>query len=75
MNDSAYITTEEQIRSIARDEAHKTMASLAGLVMRRLQEDKLTRSPITNTAEDVVDRVFSEIFGEVLQEYGRVPSS
>jgi acetyl-CoA carboxylase alpha subunit len=75
MNDSAYITTEEQIRSIARDESHKTMAALAGLVLRRLQEDPLSRDPDRNTAHDVVDRVFSEIFGEVLQEYGHVPSS
>lgn len=75
MNESTQaVFTEEQIRSIARDEAGKTMASLAGLVLRRLQDDRLTRSPVNNIAEDVVDRVFSEIFGEVLQQYGNDPA-
>jgi ABC-type transporter MlaC component len=72
MNDSTYMPTEDQIRAIARDEAQKTMASLAGLVLRRLQEEHLSRSPDRNAMEDTIDARLSEIFGEVLAQGGDV---
>lgn len=56
-------------RVIAREEAHIAVASLAGLVLRRLQEEHLTRSPDRNAMEDVLDQRLSEIFGEALQQF------
>lgn len=61
--------TEERAREIAREEALAAVASLSGLVMRRLQEDHPTRSFERNAMEDVLDRRLSEIFGEALQQF------
>lgn len=57
---------EEAIRAIAREE----VASLAGLVLRRLQDDRLTRSPQRNQVEDQIDETLSAIFGEALRDFG-----
>ena len=57
---------DDQVRAIAREE----IASLAGLVLRRLQEEHPTRSFERNMADDaVVDRL-NAIFGEVLRDFG-----
>jgi hypothetical protein len=49
--------------------ARAAVASLCGLVLRRLQEDKLSRSPDRNAMEDVLDERLSAIFGEALQQF------
>lgn len=69
MNETTYMPTEEQIRAIAREEAAAAVASLSGLVLRRLQEEHLTRSIERNAMEDVLDDRLSEIFGEALKQY------
>lgn len=56
---------EQRIREIAREE----IASLAGLVVRRTQDDTFTRSPERNTAEDVVATRLAQIFGEALHDF------
>jgi len=61
--------SEERIRAIAREESEKAVASLSGLVLRRLQEEHFSRSPDRNTMEDVLDERLSEIFGEALQQF------
>ena len=61
--------SEEQIRAIAKEEADKAVASLSGLVMRRLQQEHLTRSNERNIMEDILDERLSEIFGEALQQF------
>lgn len=60
---------EETMRKIAQEESKKAVASLSGLVLKRLQEDHLTRSFDRNAMEDVLDARLSEIFGEALQQY------
>lgn len=60
---------EDKIREIAHEEAQMAVASLAGLVLRRLQEEHLTRSFERNAMEDVLDKRLSEIFGEALQQF------
>jgi hypothetical protein len=57
--------TEEEVRRIARDE----IASLSGLVLRRLQDDRPTRSFERNMMEDVLDERLSSIFGEALADF------
>ena len=71
MNETTFIPHEEAIRAIAREEAQAAVASLSGLVLRRLQEEHLTRSPNRNAMEDVLDERLSEIFGEALRQYTR----
>lgn len=61
--------SEDEIRAIAREEAEKAVASLSGLVLRRLQQEHLTRSGERNMMEDVLDERLSEIFGEALQQF------
>ena len=64
--------TENEVRAIAAEEADRAIASLAGLVLKRLQLDRLSRDPARNTAEDVLDERLSEIFGEVLAQRGDI---
>lgn len=59
----------EAVEKIAKQEAAAAVASLAGLVMRRLQEEHPTRSFERNAMEDVLDERLSEIFGEALQQF------
>lgn len=66
---STYAITPDEVRAIAKEEAEKAVASLSGLVLRRLQTEHLTRSPDRNIMEDVLDERLSEIFGEALQQY------
>ena len=54
---------------LARVEARKAVASLAGLVLRRTQELHLTRLEAHNTAEAEVHRELARIFGEALQQF------
>ena len=55
----------------AREIANEAVASLCGLVLRRLQEDHPTRSMERNAMEDVLDARLSEIFGEALQQFSK----
>jgi hypothetical protein len=57
---------QAEVKAIARGE----IASLAGLVLRRLQEEHFTRSIERNAMEDVLDERLSEIFGEALRDFG-----
>lgn len=59
----------EQIREIAKEEAEKAVASLAGLVLRRIQEVHLTRLGEHNIAEAAVHEELARIFGEALQQF------
>ena len=59
----------EATREVAKEEARKAVASLAGLVMRRTQELHLTRLEAHNTAEAVVHEELARIFGEALQQF------
>lgn len=63
--------TESEVRAIAQEEAARAVASLSGLVMRRLQEDHFTRSGERNAMEDVLDDRLSEIFGEALEQFSK----
>lgn len=63
MNDGL---SEERVREIVRDE----IASLAGLAMRRLQDEHFTRSFERNAATDAAKQVAGHLWGEVLAEYG-----
>ena len=58
--------TEAEVRSIVRSE----IASLAGKAMRRLQDDRPTRSFTRNEATDAAQAVLGHFWGEVLAEYG-----
>ena len=60
---------DDQVRAIAREE----IASLAGLVLRRLQEEHPTRSFERNMADDAVVARLNGIFGEVLADFGGTP--
>lgn len=53
----------------AREIAREAVASLCGLVLRRLQDDAPSRSSERNTMEDVLDERLSVIFGEALQQF------
>jgi len=55
----------------AREIARETVASLCGLVLRRLQDDRPTRSMERNAMEDVLDERLSTIFGEALQQFSK----
>lgn len=55
----------------ARAIADEAVASLCGLVLRRLQDDRLTRSAQRNQTEDIVDEILSGIFGEALQQFSQ----
>lgn len=57
--------TPEGARAIAREE----IASLAGLVLRRAQEEHSTRSFERNAADDVVRERLASIFGEALADF------
>ena len=57
--------TPEGAREIAREE----IASLAGLVLRRLQEEHPTRSFERNMADDAVRDRMSAIFAEALADF------
>jgi hypothetical protein len=54
------------MRTVARQE----IASLAGLALRRLQDEQFTRSFEHNTATDAAKEVMGHLWGEVLSEYG-----
>jgi ethanolamine utilization protein EutQ (cupin superfamily) len=69
MNEHTFVR-EADVRRIAREE----IASLSGLVLRRLQEDHFTRSIERNAAEEVVDERLSQIFGEALRDFGSTSS-
>lgn len=58
--------TEDEVREIVRQE----IASLAGLAMRRLQDEHFTRSMERNLATDAAQQVVGHLWGEVLAEYG-----
>jgi len=60
---------QEHIERIARAAARDEIASMAGLVLRRAQEQQLTRNPITNEMEDTVNDKLATIFGEVLSDF------
>jgi hypothetical protein len=53
---------DPQVRQIAREE----IASMAGLMLRRLQDTGPTRSPERNMQVEIL----SELFGEVLRDFG-----
>ena len=57
--------TEEEVRQIVREE----ISSMAGLVLRRSQEENFTRSGERNMAQDVVNDTLARIFGEVLSDF------
>lgn len=64
--------TREQIdatNEMAERAAREAVASLCGLVLRRLQEEHPSRSMERNAMEDVLDERLSEIFGEALQQF------
>lgn len=58
--------TEDEVRAIVREE----IASLAGLAMRRLQDEHFTRSFERNMATDAAKEVAGHLWAEVLAEYG-----
>jgi hypothetical protein len=60
----------EDIDIIARRAARDEIASLAGLMLRRLQDMGPTRSPDRNMAVEIL----SELFGEVLKDFGDTDS-
>lgn len=52
-----------------RDVARKEIASLCGFILRRLQDEHLTRSPIRNETEAIIQARLSAIFGEALADF------
>lgn len=54
------------VRAIVREE----IASLAGLALRRLQDERFTRSIEGNMAAMKAKEVIGHFWGEVLSEYG-----
>lgn len=58
--------TEEEVRAIIYEE----IASLAGLALRRLQDENYTRSIEGNIAAMKAREVMGHFWGEVLAEYG-----
>lgn len=76
--------TDQQIKAVApgvaRRVAREEIASLAGLVLRRLQEQHPTRSFERNAADDIVRERLSAIFAEALADFsghtgGEAPGS
>ena len=65
--------SEEQhaaVTSLARQIAREEIASLSGLVLRRLQDHvQLTRSLERNMAMEEIQETFNAIFGEVLRDF------
>lgn len=57
---------DDRMREIAREE----IASMAGMVLRRLQDMGPTRSPDRNMAVELA----SEVWGEVLRDFGATVS-
>jgi hypothetical protein len=60
------ILLEDVVRSLVREE----IASLAGLAMRRLQDERFTRSLVHNEGVDAAKEVMGHFWAEVLAEYG-----
>ena len=66
--------TEEEVRQIVREE----ISSMAGLVLRRSQEENFTRSGERNMAQDVVnDTLATQVpgiyaFGECAEHRGKM---
>lgn len=60
-----YISREE-IEEIARNAAREEIASLSGMMLRRLQDMGPTRSMERNMAVEIL----SELFGEALKDFG-----
>ena len=58
--------TEAEVRAIV----HQEIASLAGLALRRLQDENFTRSIEGNIAAMKAKDVIGHFWGEVLSEYG-----
>jgi hypothetical protein len=58
--------SEKEVRAIARDE----IAKLAGLALRRTQDQDFTRSSERNMMTEVANREAAQFWGEVLAEYG-----
>lgn len=59
----------DEVREIAEKVAREQIASLAALVLRRAQEENLTRLEERNIAEDVVNDKLASIFGEALSDF------
>lgn len=54
-----------EIEDIAREAAREEIASLSGMMLRRLQDMGPTRSPERNMAVEIL----SELFGEALADF------
>lgn len=67
MTGPQYEPVEDVIRKVVREE----IASLAGLAMRRLQDEQFSRSFERNMATDAAKDVVGHLWAEVLAEYGR----
>lgn len=63
-------TVGEGFEEIARRIVHEEIASLAGLALRRTQDQSLTRNPERNLAVEVANEEAAQFWGEVLKEYG-----
>jgi hypothetical protein len=59
--------TEEEVREIVRDE----IAGLAGLALRRTQDQDFSRSGERNLMVEIANRENAQFWGEVLKDYGR----
>ena len=59
----------EQMETRAREIAREEIASLAGLVLRRAQEEHPTRSFERNMADEAFQDRMTSIFGEVLADF------
>ena len=57
------------LHAIMRQIARQEIASMAGLVLRRAQEEQLTRLEERNIAEETVNAKLRAIFGEVLSDF------
>jgi len=58
---------DARTRKIVREE----IASLAGLALRRTQDQELSRSPDRNTMTEIANREAAQFWGEVLSEYSK----
>lgn len=59
--------TEDEVRRIVREE----IASLCGLVLRRTQDETLTRSNERNMADEATRGFIAHVFGEALEDFSR----
>lgn len=57
--------TEAEVRVIVREE----IASLCGLVLRRTQDETLTRSMDRNMADEATRGFIAHVFGEALKDF------